>query len=143
MQTIENKTIGQSSNAKCLQKERRGSHPLIFSDVWGTCSFFYQNIVDVMCQLRDQYHNSTGLVNLRLLHDLTLLCLYIRALPGRAKEIRTLKLFDMYSTTSFSTENVESLNALVFESDGSVVLIESDFKMVKAMGPSKDEYLIY
>ena len=111
--------------------------------------FFFGNIVDVLRQLREKFHNSSGLKCSRYLHDFTLLSLYIRALPGRCKEIRTLLLIDnSESDEPFSIRNDETLNALVFEYDGGIHLIESDFKTVRTTGPSRieltdDEWLVY
>ena len=78
-----------------------------------------------------------------------MLSLYIRALSGRCKELRTLRLHDnSQSERPFSTQNVDELNALVLEPDGSMILIETDFKNVRQVGPSKidlteDEWLVY
>ena len=109
----------------------------------------FSHILDVLRQLREQFHNTSGISSSRHLHDFTMLSLYIRALPGRSKELRTLRLIDNFqSEDKFSTQNVDELNALVLDPDGSILLIESDFKTVKQMGPSKldltdDEWLVY
>lgn len=112
-------------------------------------ALLFSHILDVMRQLRDQYYTTSGITSSRYLHDFVLLCLYTRALPGRGKELRTLQLIDhTTSERQFQADSVEELNALHFQSDGSVTLTEVDFKTVKTMGPSKidltdDEWLVY
>lgn len=112
-------------------------------------TLLFSHILDVMRQLRDQYYTTAGMASSRYLHDFVLLCLYTRALPGRGKELRTLQLIDhTKSEQQFQADNVEESNALHFQSDGSVILTEVDFKTVKTMGPSRidltdDEWLVY
>ena len=60
----------------------------------------FSHILDVLRQLREQFHNTSGISSSRHLHDFTMLSLYIRALPGRCKELRTLRLID-----NFQSEN--------------------------------------
>ena len=56
--------------------------------------FLFAHILDAMCQLKEQYYNTSGIGSSRSLHDFTMLSLYIRALSGRCKELRTLRLHD-------------------------------------------------
>ena len=112
-------------------------------------SFLFAHILTTLRQLKEQYHNSSGIKSSRHLHDFTMLSLYIRASPGRAKELRTMQIIDnTLSDEGFSPGDAEGMNAILFERDGSVQLIETDFKTVKNMGPSKidlsdDAHLIY
>ena len=56
--------------------------------------FLFAHILDAMRQLKEQYYNTSGIGSSRSLHDFTMLSLYIRALSGRCKELRTLRLHD-------------------------------------------------
>ena len=90
-----------------------------------------------MRQLKEQYYNTSGITSSRSMHDFTMLS-YIRALPGRCKQLRTLTLHDnSQSEQPFSTQNVDELSALVLERDRSMVLIETDYKNVRQVGRAK------
>ena len=88
-------------------------------------------------QLKEQYYNTSGITSSRSMHDFTMLS-YIRALPGWCKQLRTLRLHNnSQSEQPFSTQNVDELSALVLERDGSMVLIETDFKNVRQVARAK------
>ena len=55
--------------------------------------FYFAHVLETLRHLRDMYFDSKGIAKARHLHDFVLLALYVRANPGRSKEIRTLQLY--------------------------------------------------
>ena len=112
--------------------------------------FYFAHVLETLRHLRDKYFDSKGIAKARHLHDFVLLALYVRANPGRSKEIRTLQLYlESEKNEPFNFDKLEGGNFIVFEPGLNVVyLVQSDFKTCKTSGPSRldissDEELIY
>lgn len=98
--------------------------------------FYFAHILEVLRKLREKYFEEpNGMKKARYLHDFTMLATYLRAMPGRSHEIRSLKLHE--ESRDGILENYDSGNLIVFHEDQSVVLIENEFKTVKSTGPTK------
>ena len=100
-------------------------------------------------QIIFRYFETTGLNKSRHLHDFVLLATFVRGIPGRSKELRTMKLFDENDKNQlFEYEKMDSGNFIVFQKDERVVILQLDFKTSKTCGPTKidlsdDECLVY
>ena len=112
--------------------------------------FYFVHILETLRKLRDKYFETKGLVKARFLHDFVMLALYIRANPGRSKEIRTLKLYlECEKQKPFNFDDFQTENYIVFEQGLNVVyLVQSDFKNARSSGPTRtdvteDKELVY
>lgn len=102
--------------------------------------FYFAHILETLRNLRDKYFESRGLEKVRHLHNFVLFALYLRAMPGRSKEIRTLQLYlESEKRKPFDICNFETGNFIVFELGENIYLLQSDFKTSKSSGPSKTE----
>ena len=72
------------------------------------------------------------------MHDFVLLATFVRGIPGRSKELRTMRLFcESEKNMAFDYTTVESGNFIVFHEDQRVVILQFDFKTAKTAGPTK------
>ena len=114
-----------------------------------TKQFYFEHVLTTLRSLRDKYFESTGLVKSRHLHDFVFLATFVRGIPGRSKELRTMRLFDEREKGApFDYANVDSGNYIVFQQDDLVFVLQFDFKTSKTAGPTKidlsdDRDLIY
>ena len=95
----------------------------------------YRGILKLCRELKWQVQEFTGLERARCAMDLCLLLMYCAANPGRVKEFVTLRLY-----AGQSTEECRDQNFICFGQDGSVVLLEGDYKTKYAYGPSRTKY---
>lgn len=111
--------------------------------------FYFAHILETLRSIRDKYYETNGLQKSRHLHDFVLLATYLRAIPGRSKEMRTMKLYvESEQNEPFDYSSVNSGNYIVFELENKVFIVQFDFKTSKTFGPTKtdlsdDEDLIY
>ncbi len=111
--------------------------------------FYFAHVLETLRSLRDKYFESTGLAKNRFLHNFVLLATFVRGLPGRSKELRTMRLFDeCEKKVPFDYTTVDSGNFILFHEDERVVVVQFDFKTSKTAGPTKidlssDQDLIY
>ena len=114
-----------------------------------TKQFYFEHVLETLRSLRDKYFESTGLVKNRNLHDFVLLATFVRGIPGRSKELRTMRLFDEREKGApFDYANIDSGNFIVFQQDDLVFVLQFDFKTSNTAGPVKidlsdDRDLIY
>ena len=114
-----------------------------------TEKFYFAHVLETLRGIRDRYFETTGLNKSRHLHDFVLLATFVRGIPGRSKELRTMKLFDENDKNQlFEYEKMDSGNFIVFQKDERVVILQLDFKTSKTCGPTKidlsdDECLVY
>lgn len=102
--------------------------------------FYFAHVLETLRNLRDKYFESSGLEKARYLHNFVLLALYIRANPGRSKELRTLKIYlESENREPFDICNFETGNFIVFELGENIYLLLSDFKTSKSSGPTKTQ----
>ena len=94
----------------------------------------YPEILELCRELKWQVQELTGLERARCAMDLCLLLMYCAANPGRAKEFVTLRLY-----AGQTTEDLRDQNFICFGEDGSVVLLEGDYKTKYAYGPSRTD----
>ena len=94
----------------------------------------YPEILELCRELKWQVQELTGLERARCAMDLCLLLMYCAANPGRVKEFVTLRLY-----AGQSTEECRDQNFICFGQDGSVVLLEGDYKTKYAYGPSRTD----
>lgn len=102
-----------------------------------TQQFYFAHILEVLRNLRTNYLESSGIKKARYLHDFVLLATYLRAMPGRSKEIRTLKLFLESAGNPFQHWEHVNGNSIVFHADKRVVLVQCAYKTAKSAGPTK------
>ena len=111
--------------------------------------FYFAHVLETLKSIRDKYFESKGLKKNRHLHDFVLLATFVRGIPGRSRELRTMRLFDENEENQlFEYEKTESGNFIIFQKDERVVILQLDFKTSKTCGPTKidlsdDECLIY
>ena len=96
----------------------------------------YPEILELCQELRWQVQELTGLERARCPMDLYLLSMYCAANPGRVKEFFTLRLYARQSTKECRDQNF-----ICFGQDGSVVLLEGDYKSKYAYGPSRTDLM--
>lgn len=99
----------------------------------------YSHILEILRKLREKFDASSGLERSRVLHDFILISLYVTSLCGRAKELRTLKIYDeLKAGRQFVFDWKVKCNVLVLSSvDEKFILYENDFKTLSAHGPAK------
>ena len=114
-----------------------------------TKQFYFAHVLETLRSLRDKYFESAGLIKNRHLHDFVLLATFVRGIPGRSKELRTMRLFcESEKNMAFDYTTVESGNFIVFHEGERVVILQFDFKTAKTAGPTKidlsdDRDLVY
>lgn len=94
---------------------------------------------EVVRSLHCKYEETSGVVRARLHMNFTMLLLFA-VNPGRAKELRTLRL----STEGLEEQEIRKLvksfpegdNAIIFSSEGPVWLIEHGYKTASKYGPN-------
>ena len=111
--------------------------------------FYFAHVLETLRSLRDKYFESDGLIKNRHLHDFVLLATFVRGIPGRTKELRTMRLFcESEKNMAFDYTTVDSGNFVVFHEGERVVILQFDFKTAKTAGPTKidlsdDRDLVY
>ncbi len=114
-----------------------------------TQQFYFAHVLETLRSIRDRYFESNGLNKSRHLHDFVLLATFVRGIPGRSRELRTMRLFDEHEKNQlFEYEKTDSGNFIVFQRDERVVILQLDFKTSKTCGPTKidvsdDDCLVY
>ncbi|XP_028394270.1 uncharacterized protein LOC114545159 [Dendronephthya gigantea] len=113
-----------------------------------TQQFYFAHVLETLRNIRDKYLETHGLEKSRHLHDFVLLATYLRAIPGRSKELRTMKLHIEADCGTFDFTSVDGGNFIVFQEGNSVVIVQFDFKTSKSIGPTRidvsdDEDLVY
>lgn len=100
--------------------------------------FYFAHVLETLRNLRDKYFESSGIHKARHLHNFVLLALYMRAMPGRSKEIRSLQLYlESEKREPFNFCNFKSGNFIVFEHGQNIYIVQSEFKTAKSTGPVK------
>ena len=101
--------------------------------------FYFAHVLETLRNLRDKYLECGGGVKkFRHLHDFVLLALYLRAMPGRSKELRTLQLHDEAAKGhQFDYGSFERGNFVIFDLEQRVLIVQSEFKTSKTTGPIK------
>ena len=98
----------------------------------------YSHVLEVLRKLREKVDGSRGAERSRPLHDFVLIALYVTNLCGRAKELRTLRVFDESKEgRSFVFDWKVRCNVLVVSRDGEFTLYENDFKTLSTHGPAR------
>ena len=102
-----------------------------------TRSFYHAHILEAAKSLRSKYEEGSGRVSVRHLHDFIIISLFITVLPGRSKELRTLQLHDEGRQGPLALDSVQGSNFIVFSQDGSISILQTDFKTAKTIGPTR------
>ena len=103
-----------------------------------TKQFYFAHVLETLRSLKDKYFESDGLIKNRHLHDFVLLATFVRGIPSRTKELRTMRLFcESEKNMAFDYTTVDSGNFVVFHEGEHVVILQFDFKTAKTAGPTK------
>ena len=87
--------------------------------------FYFPHVLETLRSLRDKYFESAALTKNRHLHDFILLATFVRGIPGRSKELRTMRLFfESEKKMAFDYTTVESENFIVFQEDERVIVLQ-------------------
>ena len=80
-----------------------------------TKQFYFAHVLETLRSLRDKYFESAALIKIRHLHDFILLAKFVRGIPGRSKELQTMRLVcESEKNMAFDYTTVESGNFIVF-----------------------------
>lgn len=89
----------------------------------------YAELLDLCRELKWEFTEATGAAKARTCMNLCLLLLYCSANPGRVKEYITLCIYK-----GQSTEECRDQNFICFNKDGTVILLESNYKTKQTYG---------
>ena len=111
-------------------------------------SLYHANILDAVRSLRCKFEETRGMESVRNLHDFVIISLFITVMPGRSKELRTLRVHVEEQQGEFDVQSADGHNYINFVQDGSISVIQTDFKTAKAHGPVRltiphDDMLAY
>ena len=94
----------------------------------------YPELLELCRELKWEVHEKNGSGRARSCMNLCLLLLYCAANPGRVKEYVTLRIYK-----DQSAEQSKDQNFICFNEDGSVILLEDNYKTRSIYGPNRTD----
>ena len=94
----------------------------------------YPELLELCRELKWEVHEKSGYSRARSCMNLCLLLLYCAANPGCVKEYVTLRIYK-----DQSAEQSKDQNFICFNEDGSVILLEDNYKTRSTYGPNRTD----